>query len=82
MLLQLIYWDSKAIYVEQKFITPNDGFVRAIILSKQVMIKVDVNDVINTLSGGNITKPELTPELDYWLKSMEASSEKLRPHSE
>uniref|UniRef100_A0A1B6DD83 Protein THEM6 n=1 Tax=Clastoptera arizonana TaxID=38151 RepID=A0A1B6DD83_9HEMI len=78
---QIIYWDSKAIYVEQQFITPSDGFVRAVVLSKQAMLKVDVNEVIRTLSGGKAIKPDMTPELDHWLKSIEASSERLRPHS-
>lgn len=76
---QLVYWDDKAIYVEQKFITPKDGFVRAVVLSKQVMLKANANEMIDTVSGGKVVKPELTPDLDFWLKSVEASSEKLRP---
>ncbi|XP_014281475.1 protein THEM6 [Halyomorpha halys] len=73
---QVIYWDEKSIYVEQKFIT-NDGFIRAIVLSKQTMIKANVEDVMQSLNAG--PKPEIPRDLDLWLQSMEISSEKLRP---
>lgn len=72
---QVIYWDEKSIYVEQKFIT-NDGFIRAIVLSKQTMVKTNVEDVMKSLNAG--PKPEIPRDLDLWLQSMEVSSEKLR----
>lgn len=76
---QMIYWDDKSVYLEHKFIT-NDGFIRAVVLSKATMLKANVNDVMESLDAG--PKPELTPDLDYWIKSMEESSQKLRPKSD
>ncbi|XP_046678738.1 protein THEM6 [Homalodisca vitripennis] len=77
---QLLYWDEKAFYVEQRFVTPHDGFVRAAVLSKQVMLRARADEMVTTLCGGQVEKPALTPDLDLWIKSMEASSERLRPH--
>lgn len=73
---QLIYWDEKSIYVEQKFIT-NDDFIRAIVLSKQTILKVNVEEIMRTLEAG--PKPAMPRDLELWLQSMEVSSEKLRP---
>lgn len=78
-MLQMIYWDDKSVYLEHKFIT-NDGFIRAVVLSKATMLKANVNEVMESLNAG--PKPEITPDLDYWIKSMDESSQKLRPKSE
>ncbi|KAL1138001.1 hypothetical protein AAG570_009696 [Ranatra chinensis] len=75
---QLIYWDDRSIYLEQKFIT-NDGFVRAVVLSKQTVVKVNVEDVMKTLKAAE--KPPLEEDLDLWLKSINASSEKMKSHA-
>jgi hypothetical protein len=75
----MIWWDDKSIYVEQKFVT-RDGFVRAIVLSKQTLPKVNVEELMLRLEAG--PKPELPQDLDLWLKSMEVSSQKLRPKAD
>lgn len=59
--------------------TPHDGFVRAIVLSKQVMLKASAEDMVRLLSDNTAVKPAITPDLKLWIDSMEASSEKLRP---
>ncbi|KAG8223719.1 hypothetical protein J437_LFUL003625 [Ladona fulva] len=74
---KLIYWDEKAIYLEQKFVTL-DGFVRAIALSKQNLVNLDVNDMMKSLCGNEYEKPEMPEELSSWLLSVEISSAKLR----
>ncbi|XP_073971400.1 protein THEM6 [Rhodnius prolixus] len=79
IITQMIYWDDKSVYLEHKFIT-NDGFIRAVVLSKATMLKANVNEVMESLNAG--PKPEITPDLDYWIKSMDESSQKLRPKSE
>ncbi|XP_046395487.1 protein THEM6 [Ischnura elegans] len=75
---KLIYWDDKAIYLEQKFITLSDGFVRAVALSKQNLVNVDVEDMIKKLCGQEFSKPKMPEELEKWLQSIEISSSKLR----
>lgn len=73
---ELIWWDEKAIYIEQKFIT-RDGFVRAIAMSKQNITKVNVMDLMKEFEGGD-KRPELPEELKVWLEAIEISSRKLR----
>lgn len=73
---ELIWWDDKAIYLEQKFITL-DGFVRAIAMSKQCITKVDVLDLMKEFEGGT-KRPEQPEELRIWLEAIELSSKKLR----
>nr|CAD7585672.1 unnamed protein product [Timema genevievae] len=79
---QLVYWDDKAIYLEQRFITLTDGFVRAVALSKQNIIGVSAEEMMKTLAGTGVKKPQVPQDLDHWLKSIEASSAKLRPKSD
>lgn len=82
-MLQLIYWEDKSFYVEQRFITPHDGFVRAIVLSKQTILKATADEMMEKLmEGEKITRPAKPADLDLWMRSMDASSEKLRPHKD
>jgi acyl-CoA thioesterase FadM len=73
---ELIWWDEKAIYLQQKFIT-FDGFVRAIAMSKQNVTKVNVMDLMKKFEGGQ-KRPEQPEELRMWLEALEVASKKLR----
>lgn len=73
---ELVWWDDKAIYLEQKFMT-FDGFVRAVAMSKQCITKVNVLDLMKELDGGE-KRPEQPEELKMWLEAIETSSKKLR----
>jgi len=73
---ELIWWDDKAIYIEQKFVTL-DGFVRAVALSKQCITKCNVIDLMKEFEGGE-KRPEQPEELKVWLDALEISSQKLR----
>lgn len=75
--LQLVWWDEKAIYIEQQFITLGDNFVRAIAMSKQSLTKVNVMDVMKKFTGGE-SRPECPKELQLWLESSQVCSDKLR----
>ncbi|XP_055911823.1 protein THEM6 [Eupeodes corollae] len=74
---KLIWWDDKAIYLEQQFITVADGFVRAVALSKQCITNCSVNDVMKQFPEGK-TAPAMPEELKLWLQAIEVSSDKLR----
>jgi hypothetical protein len=76
--LQLVFWDEKCIYFEQQFVTLRDGFVRAVALSKQNIVGVNVNDLMAKVAGSDVKKPDISEELQHWLKSIEISSAKLR----
>lgn len=74
---KLIWWDEKAIYLEQSFVTLSDGFVRAVALSKQCITNCDVTEIIKAFPEA-VTRPEMPAELKLWLDSIELSSQKLR----
>ncbi|XP_011187879.1 protein THEM6 [Zeugodacus cucurbitae] len=74
---KLIWWDEKAIYLEQSFVTLSDGFVRAVALSKQCITNCDVTAIMKTFPEA-ATRPEMPTELKLWLDSIELSSQKLR----
>jgi len=84
---KIIYWDNNSIYMEHRFITPKDEFVRAIALCRQRLIGVSAEDVMQELlHAGKVTvdperglqKPECPLEVLRWNESNEISSANLR----
>lgn len=66
-------------YLEQQFITLSDGFIRAVVLSKQNVIGLNFADVVGKMLEKDPSyRPSMMPELDLWLESMEKSSDRLR----
>lgn len=47
--LQIIYWDEKSVFMEHRFITPSDGFVRAIAMCRQRLLDCSAEAVIGSL---------------------------------
>ncbi|XP_058455503.1 protein THEM6 [Malaya genurostris] len=74
---RLVWWDDKAIYLEQQFVTLTDGFVHAVAMSKQCITKVDVLQLMKEFPGVE-EQPPMPVELQQWLDSIETSSQKLR----
>ncbi|XP_012263150.1 protein THEM6-like isoform X2 [Athalia rosae] len=76
---RLVYWDEKAFYLEHKFITLSDNFIRAIFISKQQLtgIEIGTSEIIN-LVDPDLQVPEAPEDLKLWIKYNEASSKKLR----
>ncbi|XP_054268158.1 protein THEM6-like isoform X2 [Macrosteles quadrilineatus] len=84
---KIVYWDQNSIYMEHRFITPKDEFVRAIALCRQRLINVSAEDVMTELlSNGakaadperGLEKPECPLEVLRWNESNEISSANLR----
>ncbi|CAG9856396.1 unnamed protein product [Phyllotreta striolata] len=76
---KIVYWDEKTLYIEQQFITLRDGFIRAIVLSKQSTIGLNVPEIMAKLTGCDVSyRPNPPDELQDWLASMEKSSNRLR----
>ncbi|XP_018572437.1 protein THEM6-like [Anoplophora glabripennis] len=76
---KIVYWEEKTLYIEQQFITLSDGFIRAIVLSKQGTIGLNVPEIMAKLTGKHISyRPTPPDELQDWLNSMEKSSARLR----
>lgn len=80
LILQLIHWDDKNFYLEHEFISLTDGFVRAVVFSKQTVtgsLKVTVPEIIAEIEP-NAQRPEMTKDLELWLNSMEESSQRYK----
>uniref|UniRef100_A0A1B6H0F0 Protein THEM6 n=1 Tax=Cuerna arida TaxID=1464854 RepID=A0A1B6H0F0_9HEMI len=82
---KIVYWDHNSIYMEHRFITPKDEFVRAIALCRQRVINVSAEDVMQDLLSGKaqdpergLGKPECPLEVLRWNESNEISSANLR----
>ncbi|XKL66230.1 hypothetical protein PGB90_009650 [Kerria lacca] len=83
---RIVYWDQNSIYMEHRFITKRDNFVRAIVYGKQKVIKCNVEEVITELMKTPATKkatevrqkPECPSEIRLWIESTNVSSNKLR----
>lgn len=77
---KLIHWDDKNFYLEHEFISLTDGFVRAVVFSKQTVtgsLKVTVPEIIAEIEP-NAQHPEMTKDLELWLNSMEESSQRYK----
>jgi len=72
-----LYWEEKNFYLEHKFITP-DGFVRAVVISKQTTIGVGAVDLVKAIAKDNYKDPVMPLELQQYLTSLETMSDKLR----
>ena len=48
-LFQIVYWDEKTIFMEHRFITPSDGFVRAIAICRQRLLDCSAEAVVGAL---------------------------------
>ncbi|XP_066145158.1 protein THEM6 [Euwallacea fornicatus] len=76
---KLIFWDKTNLFMEQQFVTLSDNFVRAIILSKQSIIGINLPEVLGKLTGKDVAyRPTPLPELEDWIKSIEKSSARLK----
>ncbi|CAH0560742.1 unnamed protein product [Brassicogethes aeneus] len=76
---KIMYWDEKTLFIEQQFITLSDGFIRAIVHSKQGTIGLNVSEIMAKLTGKDVSyRPTPPAELQDWLTSIEKSSQRLR----
>lgn len=77
--------------MEHRFVTPNDGFVRAIALCKQRLVGVNADDILGACLAGfpksgppggpkppPPPRPEPPPDLAAWIQSNAISSSNLR----
>ncbi|KAF5302228.1 hypothetical protein FQA39_LY10267 [Lamprigera yunnana] len=83
---KVVYWDEQGIYMEHRFINPNDKFVNAIAIGKTRLMNCSVDEIMGELlesSGENISKikPQMPLEVAKWLESNEISSAHLRAES-
>ena len=84
---KILYWDSNSIFMEHRFITPADQFVRAIAICRQRVLNCNVNEIMqqlqkkfinNASEEAILTKPELSDDVAKWIEFNELSSQNLR----
>jgi len=74
---KLVYFDQKALYFEQSFISKPDNFVRAVALCKNAV--VNCPDLIGFFKKTyDFDQPECPPDLARFIEANEISSNKLR----
>ncbi|XP_072007090.1 protein THEM6 isoform X1 [Engystomops pustulosus] len=78
---RLLCWDEKAFYVEQRFVAPKDGFVCAVLLSRQHIIGNSPDKVVQTMCKRKVESPEFPDEVMHWIDYNDNSSQKLRAES-
>ena len=83
---RIVYWSNEAFYLEQRFLG-QDGFTHAIAMVKMVARsksgRVSPAEMIKHLTKvekevSNVENPPISPELKYWIKSLEKSSESMK----
>lgn len=69
-----MYWDDKTIFMEHRFITPSDGFVRAIAICRQRLLDCNAEAIVGALinkgvkQNGNV-EAGITQVNQYYLFS-------------
>lgn len=77
---RLVWWDQRSVFLEHRFVTLGDGFVRAVAISRQVATSGGFNlgELIEEQYGECRVRPERPEEIGHWLEGMEVSSRELR----
>ena len=76
--LQVLCWDEKSFYVEQRFEQSKDRFVMAVVLLKQTLKGVMPSEVIAHVEGKARASPEFPDFVKTWISYNEQSSVMLR----
>lgn len=73
-----VYWDAKAIYLDQRIVTLKDSVVRSIGYTKVGMVKVNFEEIVTKLFP-IVKKPSTIPQdLQKWIEANEISSENMK----
>ena len=78
MRTQVLCWDDKAFYVEQRFVRSRDNFVMAIALLKQTLLNVTPGEIAHEVCGHRVSSPPMPEDVQTWVKFNKLSSEKLK----
>lgn len=73
LLLQLLYFEKKYVYLKQEFISLFDGVVRAAVLSRQGLRVGTIDEIFQELIKPE-EKPTLPEEIRLWIQSIDFSN--------
>ncbi|XP_028831878.1 protein THEM6 [Denticeps clupeoides] len=75
---RIVTWDDKSFYVEQRFISQKDGFISAVMLSRQNVIRSTPEKILELLCKRKVECPDIPSDLQHWIEFISASSQALR----
>ncbi|XP_069847609.1 protein THEM6 [Dipodomys merriami] len=78
---RLLGWDDRAFYLEARFVSLRDGFVCALLRSRQHVVGASPDRVVQHLCQRRVEPPDLPEDLQHWIAYNEASSQLLRAES-
>ncbi|KAM3604716.1 uncharacterized protein V6R79_015353 [Siganus canaliculatus] len=78
---KVLGWDEKAFYLEQRFVSKKDGFVSAVMLCRQNVVRCSPESIIEFICKKKIECPEFPEDLKHWISFISASSQALRAES-
>lgn len=78
---KVLGWDDKAFYLEQRFVSKKDGFVSAIMLCRQNVVRSSPEQIIEYVCKKKIECPEFPEDLKHWINYITTSSQALRAES-
>ncbi|XP_060631935.2 protein THEM6 [Anolis sagrei] len=79
---QVLGWDERAFFLEQRFVSGRDGFICAVLLVRQHVVGATPEKAVQMLCRRKVESPELPDEVLHWMKYSEASSRRLRAESD
>ncbi|MBN3309971.1 protein THEM6 isoform X2 [Amia ocellicauda] len=78
---RVLAWDDKAFYLEQHFVSRADGFLSAVMLCRQNILRSSPDKIMQFLCKRKVESPEFPAELQHWISYNTASSQALRTES-
>lgn len=78
---KVLGWDDKAFYLEQRFVSQKDGFVSAVMLCRQNVVRSSPEQIIEHVCKKKIECPEFPEDLKHWINYISTSSQALRAES-
>ncbi|XP_016374703.1 protein THEM6-like isoform X2 [Sinocyclocheilus rhinocerous] len=78
---RIVAWDEKSFYLEQRFVSKTDGFVSAVMLCRQNVIRGNPQRILDHLCKRKVDCPEISEDLQHWIRFISASSQALRAES-
>ncbi|KAM9845131.1 protein THEM6-like [Aulostomus maculatus] len=78
---RIVTWDDKAFFLEQRFVSANDGLVCAVMYCKQSVIRSSPDKIMQHLCKRKVECPEYPEDLQHWVNFISASSQALRAES-
>ncbi|XP_063049056.1 protein THEM6-like [Engraulis encrasicolus] len=78
---RIVYWDDKAFYLEQRFVSGKDSRVSAVMYCKQNILGSSPDKILYFLCQRKVEVPEVPEDLQHWINFISANSLALRAES-